>query len=96
MHAIEKYLQSCPAQYKLPAIYVVDSVSRVCAASVKSNGGGDKYKEAMHQRIEQRLRGLFGMAALCTGKDRVRRIDRRVYMSMYAYSIMIAVENRSA
>lgn len=78
MHAIEKYLQSCPAQYKLPAIYVVDSVSRVCAASVKSTGGGgggDKYKEAMHQRIEQRLRGLFGMAALCTGKDRVRACD---------------------
>lgn len=68
---MEKYLQSCPTQYKLPAIYVIDSICRVCCKSSGGGSSGDKYRELLHQRIELRLRGLFGMAALCTGKDRV-------------------------
>ncbi|TPX37554.1 hypothetical protein SmJEL517_g00626 [Synchytrium microbalum] len=60
--AIEKFGQTCPKEYKLPTLYVVDAVAR--AAHKAGN------QEPFVRRFEERLENMFQFIAHAEGKDK--------------------------
>ncbi|TPX49837.1 hypothetical protein SeMB42_g02458 [Synchytrium endobioticum] len=60
--AVEKFGQTCPKEYKLPTLYVVDAVGR---AALRAGN-----QEAFIRRFEERLESMFQYLAQAEGKDK--------------------------
>ena len=86
--AVEKFGQTCPREYKLPTLYVVDAVAR--AAHRAGN------HEAFVRRFEERLESMFQYFAQAEEKDKVSCVIPRVLStSTTRFSSLLAQDEKS-
>ncbi|OTF79454.1 hypothetical protein BLA29_009479 [Euroglyphus maynei] len=68
VQSVERFIHKCRSEYKLPALYVIDSIVRHSQHEFKNSKERDLYGQRFNRNLEQTFQNLF---STCLPEDKV-------------------------